>query len=96
MSISKEQVHKVALLARLDLNSDELETMTEQLGQIVDYVNLLSELDTEAIQPLAHPLDLSNVFAADQTRPSLDRDDALSGAPHHNGECYLVPAVLGE
>ena len=48
MSISKEQVHKVALLARLDLNSDELETMTEQLGQIVDYVNLLSELDTEA------------------------------------------------
>jgi len=96
MSISRAQVEKVALLARLELTAAELDKMTAQLAQIVDYVAMLSELDTDAILPMAHPLDLSNVLVADEVRPSLARRDALGGAPQHNGQCYLVPAVLGE
>jgi len=96
MSISREQVKRVALLARLELGDAELGKMTSQLAQIVDYVEMLSQLDTDGVSPMAHPLDLSNVFVADDVRPSLERQKALQCAPQHDGHCYLVPAVLGE
>ena len=96
MSLTREEVEKVSRLARLRLSDEELDRMTVQLGQIVAYVELLSELDTENVEPMAHALDVSNVFAADELRASLERAAALAGAPHHDREFYLVPAVLGE
>ncbi len=100
MSLTRQDVEKVSLLARLELSDEELELMTAQLGQIVGYVESLAELDakleSESIEPMAHALDVSNVFAADQPRASLDREAALANAPHHDNEFYLVPAVLGE
>ena len=96
MSLTRAEVEKVSLLGRLLLSEDELVKMTEQLGQIVGYVEQLAELDTEGVEPLAHPLDLHNVFAADEVRESLDREAALSNAPKRDAECYRVPAVLGE
>jgi aspartyl-tRNA(Asn)/glutamyl-tRNA(Gln) amidotransferase subunit C len=96
MSLSRRDVEKVSLLARLRLSEAELETMTPQLGKIVDLVDQLSELDTTDVQPMAHALELRNVFAEDVLRPSLDRQDALSNAPKRDDECYRVPAVLGE
>jgi len=94
--LTREDVRKVSLLARLELTGDELETMTAQLGQIVAYVDLLAELDTENVVPMAHPVELANVFAEDAVEPSLDRKLALENAPRHDGTCYLVPAVLGD
>jgi len=96
MSLTRQEVEKVSLLARLELSPDELDRMTVQMGQIVAYVETLSELNTEAVEPMAHALEVSNVFAADEVRPSLDRAEALANAPHHDREFYLVPAVLGE
>ena len=96
MALSRADVEKVSLLARLELTPEELDTMTQQLGQIVGYVELLAELDTENVQPMAHALDVANVFAEDEVRPSLDRAAALANAPHQDGHFYLVPAVLGE
>ena len=96
MSLTREDVEKVSLLGRLQLTSAELDLMTTQMGQIVAYVESLSELDTESVEPMAHALDVSNVFAADELRPSLPREEALANAPHHDREFYLVPAVLGE
>jgi aspartyl-tRNA(Asn)/glutamyl-tRNA(Gln) amidotransferase subunit C len=96
MSLTRADVQKVSLLGRLLLSEEELDRMTAQLGQIVAYVESLSELNTDNVEPMAHALDLSNVFAADELRPSLDREAALAGAPHHDREFYLVPAVLGE
>ena len=96
MSLTREEVKKVSLLARLQLSDEELDLMTAQMGQIVAYVESLSELDTDAVEPMAHALEVSNVFAADELRPSLKRDAALASAPHHDREFYLVPAVLGE
>ncbi len=72
MPLSREQVAKVSLLARLELAPAELDTFTTQLGQIVAYVDQLSELDTADVQPMAHALDVSNVFAADVVEHSLD------------------------
>jgi len=96
MRISREEVKKVSLLARLILSETELETMTEQLGRILDYMELLGELDTENVEPMAHALDVHDVFRPDEVGQSLPREEALANAPHHDDECYLVPAVLGE
>jgi aspartyl-tRNA(Asn)/glutamyl-tRNA(Gln) amidotransferase subunit C len=96
MAISRDEVRKVSLLGRLLLSDEELETMTSQLGQILQYMELLAEVDTTEVEPMAHALDVANVFRDDRVAPGLDRREALANAPHHDGECYLVPAVLGE
>ena len=96
MSLSRRDVEKVSLLARLRLSEAELETMTPQLTKIVSFVEQLNELDTTDVQPMAHAPDLHNVFAADQPHTSLDRQAALANAPKRDDECYRVPAVLGE
>jgi aspartyl-tRNA(Asn)/glutamyl-tRNA(Gln) amidotransferase subunit C len=96
MSLSRDDVEKVALLGRLRLSTQELDTMTAQLGAIVGYVDLLAELNTEDVEPMAHAVELTNVFRADEERPSLPLAEALANAPHHDGQFYLVPAVLGE
>lgn len=95
MAISRDEVEKVSLLARLRLTAEDLDQMTSQLGAILQYMELLAEVDTEGIEPLAHPLDVANVFREDRVQPSLDRQRALAGAPHRDEECYRVPAVLG-
>ena len=94
MSLSRDDVAKVSLLARLQLSDDELSQMTDDLKEIVDYVELLGELDTDDVEPLAHPHDVTNCFAADEPRESLSREDALANAPKSDGEHFLVPAVL--
>ena len=95
MGLSRQEVERVSLLARLHLTEAELDTMTAQLAQVVDYVAQLSELDTQDVTPMAHAVEVANVFRADEVRPSLERDAALANAPHHDGQFYLVPAVLG-
>jgi aspartyl-tRNA(Asn)/glutamyl-tRNA(Gln) amidotransferase subunit C len=96
VSLTRTDVEKVSLLARLQLSSAEVDAMTFQLGQIVDYVQQLGELATDDVQPMAHALDLYNVFADDIVRPSLPREQALANAPKRDDECYRVPAVLGD
>jgi aspartyl-tRNA(Asn)/glutamyl-tRNA(Gln) amidotransferase subunit C len=96
MAISRQEVEKVSLLGRLLLSEQELDTMTSQMGGILGYMELLGELDTEQVEPMAHALDVSDVFRDDVVQPSLDRREALANAPKRDQECYLVPAVLGE
>lgn len=96
MSLSRQDVEKVSLLARLRLSEAELETMTPQLIKIVGFVEQLNELDTTNVQPMAHALDIHNVFAEDVVHASLERSAALANAPKRDDECYRVPAVLGE
>jgi aspartyl-tRNA(Asn)/glutamyl-tRNA(Gln) amidotransferase subunit C len=94
MGLTAEDVAKVALLARLRLSADELAVFTGQLNQIVEYVAQLEELDVSDVEPLAHGVDMSNVFRDDVVKPSLDRQDALANAPKRNEQSFLVPAVL--
>ena len=96
MAISREEVEKVSLLGRLLLSQEELDKMTTQLGDILQYMDLLSEVDTEQVEPMAHALDVCDVFRDDQIRPGLDRQEALANAPNRDDECYRVPAVLGD
>jgi aspartyl-tRNA(Asn)/glutamyl-tRNA(Gln) amidotransferase subunit C len=94
MSLSNAEVAKVALLARLQLSPEELETFTGQLNSIVDYVAQLQELDTAGVEPLAHGIEVRNVFRDDVRGPALPREKALANAPKRNEEGFLVPAVL--
>ena len=96
MSISRQDIEKVALLARLQLTDDELSKMTVELAQIVGYVDQLAEVDTNGIEPMAHAIETANVFRDDVVTESLPRDEALANAPHRDERGYLVPAVLGE
>jgi len=96
MPISRADVEKVSLLARLLLTDAELETMTVELGQIVGYVDQLAEVETDHVEPMAHAVEVHNVFSDDTVAASLPRDQALTNAPHHNERGYLVPAVMGE
>jgi aspartyl-tRNA(Asn)/glutamyl-tRNA(Gln) amidotransferase subunit C len=94
--LSSQDVAKVASLARLALSPAELERMTGEMSKIVGFVSMLGELDTSSVAPLAHPLDTQNVFRDDVPVASLSTAEALQSAPRHDGECFLVPAVLGE
>jgi len=96
MSLTRDDVEKVSLLARLSLTEEEVGVMTEQLGQVLGYIDQLSELDTDNVPPMAHAVELSNVFADDVVQDSLGREQALANAPKRDEECYRVPAVLGE
>ncbi len=96
MAITRQDVEKVALLARLQLSESELATMSEQLAQIVEYVDHLAQVDTDGVEPMAHAIEQLNVFRDDNVTMSLPREEALANAPHHDSRGYLVPAVLGD
>ena len=94
MPLSIEQVRWAAHLARLELSQADQTLMAEQLGNIIEYVNLLQEVNTEGIEPMAHPLPVQNVFRDDVPVASLPTAAALANAPDRHGDFYSVPAVL--
>ena len=94
MALTREEARWVAHLARLDLTDEELATLTPQLSAILDYMQQLQQINTDGVEPLAHPLPVHNVFRADEPIPSLTVDDALANAPRRLGDFYGVPAVF--
>jgi aspartyl-tRNA(Asn)/glutamyl-tRNA(Gln) amidotransferase subunit C len=92
--ISREEVRHVATLARLDLAEDEEARMTEQMNQILGYMDKLNELDTRDIPATTHAMQRQNVFRPDEVRDSLDRDRALANAPESDGVCFIVPKII--
>ncbi len=94
MSLSPEDVKKVAILARLEFSESEITVLTEQLGNIVAFVEQLSQVPTEGVEPMAHPLDVYSVLRGDEFRPGLSREAALRNSPNHDDTCFLVPPVM--
>jgi aspartyl-tRNA(Asn)/glutamyl-tRNA(Gln) amidotransferase subunit C len=94
--LTKDDVAKVAQLARLELSDAELDTYTEQLAAVLDHAADVAALDLADVPPTAHPLPLENVLRADEVRPSLDRDEVLAQAPAVEDRRFRVPAILGE
>ncbi len=93
MAISRDEVLHVARLARLALTEEEIGKFQEQLSAILEAVGKVAELDLSEIEPTAHPLDLSNVWAADEVQPSLPLEDALANAPDQEDGYFRVPAA---
>lgn len=95
MQLSSAEVLKVAKLARFYLPESQLDSTTDQLGRIVEMVQLLSTVPTDGVEPMAHALDVHSVVRLDVLSPSLDRQAALSNAPQRDDECFRVPPVIG-
>jgi aspartyl-tRNA(Asn)/glutamyl-tRNA(Gln) amidotransferase subunit C len=91
MAISNDEVLHVARLARLALTEEEVERLGAQLNAILEAVGKVAELDLEGVEPTAHPLDLVNVSAEDDPRPSLPVEEALANAPEKEGGFFKVP-----
>jgi aspartyl-tRNA(Asn)/glutamyl-tRNA(Gln) amidotransferase subunit C len=94
MALTTNEVSWVAHLARIELGEADLQAMTRQLSAILDYVAQLAQINTDGVEPLAHPLPIHNVFRADELVASLPVDAALANAPERRGDFYGVPAVL--
>jgi len=94
MALSPDEVRKVAKLSRLDLSDADLAKMGDQLNRILEYVDALQEVNTDGVEPLAHPLPLQNVFRDDVPKPSLAPAEALANAPSRQGDYFGVPAVF--
>lgn len=94
MKISPEEVAKIARLSRLDLSQDKLELFAGQLGDILDYMDKLGELDTDAVEPLYSPVEHTTVLRADEVRKDYRREDVLANAPKQDGQFFIVPRIV--
>ncbi len=90
-SISREQLLHVARLARLELRDEEVDRLGAQLNDILAAVSKVSELDLSDVPPTSHPLDVVNVWEADEPRPCLTPAEALANAPEREGDYFKVP-----
>ncbi|MCG8652638.1 MAG: Asp-tRNA(Asn)/Glu-tRNA(Gln) amidotransferase subunit GatC [Pirellulales bacterium] len=95
MSLSEKEVRELALLARLELSDEEVQAIGPQLTSILDFVQKLSELDTDDVEPMTTALDVDNRWRSDTLTAGLSNDQALQNAPAHDDGSFLVPPVLG-
>ena len=94
--ITRVEVEHIAKLARLQLSADEQTRYQQDLCSILKYVDQLNELDTENVEPTAHPLPLHTVLREDDAAPTYDPDTALQNAPARDGSFFTVPRVLDQ
>jgi aspartyl-tRNA(Asn)/glutamyl-tRNA(Gln) amidotransferase subunit C len=95
MPLSLPQVEHIARLARLNLSPEEIERYTTELTVILEYIDQLKSVNTEGVEPQNQFITAENVFREDVAEPSLPREKALANAPQQDGECFLVPKVIG-
>ena len=96
MKVTENDVKVVASLSRLNIRDDEISDVTAQLDKFLTYVENLQAIDTEKIEPTTYPLPMQNIFRADEVKPSLNRELALSNAPLQEDGYFKVPRVLEE
>lgn len=94
--MTPETVRHVANLARIALTEDEILTLAGELSAIVDSVEAVSRVAGPDVIPTSHPIPLGNVFREDVVGETLSTQDALRGAPDHDGSRFRVTAILGE
>ncbi len=95
MPIKIEDVEKVATLSRLEFSFEEKEKLAEELDQIVAYIERLNELDTKAVEPIWHIIDLKNILREDKVQNWLEQEQALANAPKKKQSYFSVPKVIG-
>ncbi|EIA20971.1 asparaginyl/glutamyl-tRNA amidotransferase subunit C [Listeria fleischmannii 1991] len=93
-NISKETVLKVANLAKLDVSSEEAVAFASQLGNIIEMVEKLDQLDTANVEPTSHAIEVSNVLREDVSHPGLKREKVLRNAPETQDGMFKVPTIL--
>lgn len=94
MRITADEAAHVAHLARLSFSAEELESYTGHLNAILEYVVQLQQVNTEGVEPMSHPLAISNVFREDEPVSSLSNEVALANAPQKGENAFVVPKII--
>ncbi len=93
-TIAPELVRHIGKLSRIELTDEQVTALGRQLSSIIEYVDKLQELDTGSVQPMAHAVEIHNVFGEDVPGKSLSPDQALGNAPDRDGDFFKVPKVI--
>ena len=104
-TVTTAEINKIAGLAKLSLTDEQCRLYTDQINTILEHVRTLESVDTEGVEPLAHVLEITNVFRRDQHVPSMPHEQAIGNAPAQtsssgesaattDGEFFLVPGVF--
>ena len=94
MSLDKTEVQKIAWLARLSIDEQDISTYSDELSNILGLVETMNSVDTDGISPIAHPLDLTARLRADAVTEVNQREQFQKNAPLTDNGCYLVPKVI--
>lgn len=93
-ALTRKEVEEIALLARLHLDSSELDEMQKELGAILEHFGVIAGVDTANVAPMTHPVPLDLPLRPDVVEPSLPAQAALAGAPKRDGDLIVVPAII--
>ena len=93
-SITSDEIKKLAALSKLSISDDEIDTYSQQLSNILDYVSQLENVDTQNVEPLLNVLDQVNDSKPDEPQPSITQKLALKNAPKTSGAFFQVPEVI--
>jgi len=94
--IDEKLVRHIGKLSRIELTDQQVQTLSRQLAGILVYFDKLQELNTDGVEPMAHAVETSNVFAEDAARPSLSPEEALANAPQRDDNFFKVPKVIDD
>ena len=94
VKVDKQQVEKLADLARLEFSEDEKEAFVQDFQKIVSFVEKLNELDTQGVEPLVYISEATNVLRTDQVRQTISHEDAMSNAPEADSDYFRVPKFI--
>ena len=94
MTVSVDEVRHIAKLSRLRLTGDEEVAMAAQLSKILGYIEQLTELDIEDVEPMSHVLDLVNAMRDDVVEHRITHEEALRSAPAADSDYFRVPRFL--
>jgi aspartyl-tRNA(Asn)/glutamyl-tRNA(Gln) amidotransferase subunit C len=95
MRITREEVLAVVHLARLEIADAAVDVFSDQIGNILDYINLLNQVDTTGISPTSHATSLTNAFREDVEKAHMERSVALANSPENDDGAFIVPRVIG-
>ena len=95
MKITRDEVLYMAKLARLNLDQASVDKFAGQIDNILEYIDMLKQVNTDGIPPTSHAISLSNAFRDDVEKGSLDQEKALMNAPEQDNGYFIVPKVIG-
>lgn len=92
--ISDETIEYVGILAKLELDEEEKENAKKDMGEMLDYIDKLNELDTTGVEPMSHVFPVNNVFREDEVTNGDGRETTLENAPERKEDTFVVPKTI--
>ncbi len=94
MNLDEATIYKIADLARIEVNPEQVQTLMPEMNKILSFMEKLNELDTEAVAPLVYMNESANSWREDVVKPQITTAEALQNAAIHNEEYFMVPKII--